>query len=878
MVKDVRTVYDHPYLVDCLSHSDPPAVSESRGMPPPLEAEVEHWDDRDSDIEDDFPLMPNHEEDEEEDLDASQRKIIWWVVAFTAVFETLHTIPSRAIAWLLKFFWCLFTVLGQYSEKISKIAHSFPCTPYKRTQFLKKSLQLPSVSHMVVCPCCSSVFPYSECVDKCGSRMSIRMCPECSCSGRRTPLLKQIISQQGKQRFYPHLAYPVASLVSSLQALVSRPDFLSKCEHWRRSFDPELRNTLGDVYDGCMWRRFMNVDGHAFLSQPNSIGLMLNFDFFQPFKHRTYSMGVLYLVVMNLPRSIRFKRENLIIVGIIPGPNEPSLTINSFLTPLVSDLISLWKGLPFKTCSKETVEVRCALLCVACDIPAARKLCGFLGCKANLGCSRCYCNFGTGVFGKQDFSGFECDKWIPRTAAQHRDNVKLIKKSVTKTERERLESKYGCRYSSLLQLSYFDPINMTVIDPMHNLYLGTAKRMWSLYRKCDIVTDADVQTINSRLISLRIPSNVKFSSLPRIESGTYTAEQWMIWVNYYSLFCLHGILNVDQFENWRSFVLASRLLCKSNLTKDDVTIANSLLVHFCRRFQTIYSRKEVTPNMHLHCHIAECVRDFGPLASFWCFSFERFNGLLGDLPTNNRSIELQVMKRFVADNSHFQLLECSSDPSGDQNTSLFHQVVVDHVYQFHSAKHLDSHLLSRASQFSTGFEYVPAKKYVVAVLSESQTDVMKTIYTKLYPSLPLGQGMVAFSQSYRKMSSITINGQVFCAGDYASVKFGGSVEVASHSTGLLSLRPVKLWHFAIHTVNVDECTHITHGFAIVTWPMSHTNRHIFGKPYEVWCANLFESASSFPEIIPLEYIHSFLLSTTSKVQEENVLITVQLVV
>ena len=114
-------------------------------------------------------------------------------------------------------------------------------------------------------------------------------------------------------------------------------------------------------------------------------------------------MGVLYLVVMNLPRNIRFKRENLIIIGIIPGPHEPYLTINTFLTSLVSELITLWGGLPFKTCSKEIVQIRCALLCVTCDMPAARKVRGFLSFKANLGCSCCYCNFGTGIFGKQDF-------------------------------------------------------------------------------------------------------------------------------------------------------------------------------------------------------------------------------------------------------------------------------------------------------------------------------------------------------------------------------------------------------------------------------------------------------------------------------------------
>ena len=37
------------------------------------------------------------------------------------------------------------------------------------------------------------------------------------------------------------------------------------------------------------------------------------------------------------------------------------------------------------------------------------------------------------------------------------------------------ESMLGCRYSVLLELPYFQPIEMLLIDPMHNFYLGTAK-------------------------------------------------------------------------------------------------------------------------------------------------------------------------------------------------------------------------------------------------------------------------------------------------------------------------------------------------------------------------------------------------------------------
>ena len=70
--------------------------------------------------------------------------------------------------------------------------------------------------------------------------------------------------------------------------------------------------------------------------------LMLNVDWMQPFEHTTYSVGVMYLVLMNLPRHERFKRENVILVGLIPGPSEPQLNINTYLSPLVDELLILW--------------------------------------------------------------------------------------------------------------------------------------------------------------------------------------------------------------------------------------------------------------------------------------------------------------------------------------------------------------------------------------------------------------------------------------------------------------------------------------------------------------------------------------------------------
>ena len=72
--------------------------------------------------------------------------------------------------------------------------------------------------------------------------------------------------------------------------------------------------------------------------------MILNMDFFLPYKHVQYSLGAIYLTILNLPHGTRNKFNNVILVGLIPGPHEPQHDINSFLELLVSDLQQFWTG------------------------------------------------------------------------------------------------------------------------------------------------------------------------------------------------------------------------------------------------------------------------------------------------------------------------------------------------------------------------------------------------------------------------------------------------------------------------------------------------------------------------------------------------------
>ena len=72
---------------------------------------------------------------------------------------------------------------------------------------------------------------------------------------------------------------------------------------------------------------------------------------------------------------------------------------------------------------------------------------------------------------------------------------------------------------------------------------------------------------------------------------------------------------------------------KKKLLPSEITQADTLLLKFCR------DKTEITPNMHMHAHLCECILNYGPLHGFWLFSFEYYNGVLGRIATNNHSVE-----------------------------------------------------------------------------------------------------------------------------------------------------------------------------------------------------------------------------------------------
>lgn len=122
----------------------------------------------------------------------------------------------------------------------------------------------------------------------------------------------------------------------------------------------------------------------------------------------------------------------------MPGPSESSLTINSYLSPLVEKLNEFWKGMliPIK-CGEVNInmKVRLAITCVSCDIPASRKVCGFLGHFAKLGCNKCL----------KEFKQHDMIGKIGRC-----DQIRIIKSSVRRYSRKKQKVPFSNKRASMV--------------------------------------------------------------------------------------------------------------------------------------------------------------------------------------------------------------------------------------------------------------------------------------------------------------------------------------------------------------------------------------------------------------------------------------------
>lgn len=128
---------------------------------------------------------------------------------------------------------------------------------------------------------------------------------------------------------------------------------------------------------------------------------------------------------------------------------------------------------------------------------------------------------------KMNFSGYNKEEWSIRDLLVHHQQCKDYLLSQTKSERQSIEKEYGKRYSALVDLPYFNLIRYSVVDPMHNLFLGKAKHVMQVWMDKNISTKSRYEVIKQ--IDVKIPPCNVSRILLKIASSFagFTVDQWL---------------------------------------------------------------------------------------------------------------------------------------------------------------------------------------------------------------------------------------------------------------------------------------------------------------------------------------------------------------
>ena len=307
------------------------------------------------------------------------------------------------------------------------------------------------------------------------------------------------------------------------------------------------------------------------------------------------------------------------------------------MAPVVDELESLWGGgvtlQSTHECPVDGKKIKAALILVSCDIPAARKICGHV--SALVLCHRCEkkANYENR---QHNFAGMDnMNEWfVSRDSAEHRQNALGWRRCNSKAARERFVKQNGVRWSELLRLPYFDPIKFIVVDPMHCLFLGIArwivKKIWI---ESEVLSTNSLKIIQQTMNEFQIPADL--GRIPgKVDCGegfaNLTADQWRIFFNIYATVSLWEHLSDVDRKILTYFVRVCSILVSRILEVDSLNEAHQKLIEVVKLIENNYGRDKVSANLHLSLHLHECSSDFGPLYAFWCFSFERMNGVLGN--------------------------------------------------------------------------------------------------------------------------------------------------------------------------------------------------------------------------------------------------------
>ena len=234
---------------------------------------------------------------------------------------------------------------------------------------------------------------------------------------------------------------------------------------------------LWDIKDGEAIRGLKGPDNKPFMDGFKRTELRLawslSIDWFNPFHNKkggkSASSGLIAMLLLNLPPSLRYQPENIYLHAI--SPKEPTADrVNHYLEPIVKMMERNYRqGTHFTKTHNNPREGRSTRSMIAVqvfDLKGAKRVIGHCSPTSNHN----FCSFCTTSKGNID--NFDWEHWEPRKLEDLRSAAEEWRGAPSAAARKLLYQKHGVRWSALWGLSYFDPTWSVIVDGMHNLFEG----------------------------------------------------------------------------------------------------------------------------------------------------------------------------------------------------------------------------------------------------------------------------------------------------------------------------------------------------------------------------------------------------------------------
>ncbi|KAL5482971.1 hypothetical protein ACEPAI_9566 [Sanghuangporus weigelae] len=390
--------------------------------------------------------------------------------------------------------------------------------------------------------------------------------------------------------------------------------------------------------------------------------------------------GVLSFSLANLPVHLRYKPSNLLVVALSPGPKESTCgELQHLFEAMVDDLVRLYKeGIEVKTRGRLNAR-KVQVYCIAdrCDHPTMCRVAGFADhSHLKLFCTRCKIprdelNSMRGVTGS----------YPARTGDEHRLLARRYRATEPGDEEGQckdLFKKHGTRYYAMSRLTYFDAVQMSAIDPMHNILLGLCKSQWldswickNVLRERTRLKRRELDQIHAYLSMFetpswvgRLPHQVGYPAGGSLSTDEYKALVlvycpiiipllWREWQPLAQAKFNKAIekweanerdlttesyerprhrMHPDNAQNFLKLAAALKIVLGHTVHLADLDRAETLLKEYLEGYLTIHPM-----DVNWVLHIFEQIRDFGPVYGFWTFTGECLNKVLKSFKTNNHN-------------------------------------------------------------------------------------------------------------------------------------------------------------------------------------------------------------------------------------------------